>query len=237
MEHYATYLGHSMSMGEDPVLTAALTKLIAEEGINVAIETGTYLGLGSTRFIADCLVAAHPREHLGEKTFITIEASKAHWRQAVVNLIRYPFMKCVWGTTVDIEAAAAFMANDDMLVNHQNYQGIYIDTLDDPVGAYGRELRGMFNSNEPIPDNQQGLLQRYLLKHGDDEPLIILDSAGGIGLLEFNIVTETMAGRTFHLLLDDTHHVKHYRSLQAVEADLDFRIVAKGYSWVLASYR
>lgn len=220
-----------MSMGEDPVLTVALTRLITEEEINVVIETGTYLGLGSTRFIAGCFEGAP-----WPTTFITIEASKTHWQQAVANLARYPFVKCIWGATVDIEAAAKFIAADDMLVNHQNYHGIYIDTLDDPVGAYTSEVRGMFNSNEPIPDNLQGLLQRYLRKHGNDRPLIVLDSAGGIGLMEFNIVLDQMRDRPFYLLLDDIHHVKHYRSARIVEVSPRFTVLAKGTSWILASF-
>lgn len=240
MEWYGSAPGASMSMAEDPGLTASLVDLIRSENINVAIETGTYLGMGSTRFIAECLAQAHP----GPKEFVTIEANYSNWRTARDNLTGYPFVKPLWGASVRITEATAFIAGDDMLINHQNYHGIYIDTLTDPVGLYTREVQGdhRFAGGELVPPvsilwDGEDLLRRQLRDFGDCEPLIILDSAGGVGLLEFNTVVEMMADRKFHLLLDDIHHVKHHRSLLRIAANPRFTIVAKSHSWVLATYR
>lgn len=240
MEWYGSAPGASMSMAEDPGLTASLVDLIRSENINVAIETGTYLGMGSTRFIAECLAQAQP----GPKEFVTIEANYSNWRTARDNLTGYPFVKPLWGASVEVAEATAFIAGDDMLVNHQNYHGVYIDTLSDPVGMYTKEILGSYNfggggGGEPSDALWDGedLLRRQLKDFGDCEPLIILDSAGGVGLLEFNTAMEVMAGRKFHLLLDDIHHVKHFRSMQAIYKDLNFRVVAQSHSWVLATYR
>lgn len=240
MEWYGNAPGRSMSMAEDPGLTASLIDLIRSENTNMAIETGTYLGLGSTRFVAECLALAQP----GPKEFVTMEANYDHWKAACSNLARYPFVKCLWGASVDVAEATAFIAGDDMLINHQKYHGVYIDTLNDPVGMYTKEILGSYNfggggGGEPSDALWDGenLLRRQLNDFGDCEPLIILDSAGGVGLLEFNTVMEGMAGRKFHLLLDDIHHVKHFRSMQAIYKDLDFRTIGKSHSWVLATYR
>jgi hypothetical protein len=81
------------------------------------------------------------------------------------------------------------------------------------------------------------VLAKLLQVHADHAPLIILDTAGGVGFLEFQIVWERMAEKRFALLLDDTHHVKHYRSLQHLRRSADFDIVALGTSWVLATHR
>lgn len=240
MEHYRTYPGHSMTMGEDPNLTSVLSKLIQDEKIDAALETGTYLGLGSTKFVAECLAKVP-----WPKNFITIEANYENWREAVFNLRRFPFVQCLWGASVHIEEAVKFIAADDMLINHQNYHGIYIDTLDDPVGLYTKEIRGEYNfTGFQIPDitdylcnwDGEDLLQRLqLLGHG--APLIILDSAGGIGLLEFQTVLKVMENNPFFILLDDIHHIKHYRSAALIEASPRFETLARSDSWILAGYK
>jgi hypothetical protein len=40
------------------------------------------------------------------------------------------------------------------------------------------------------------------------------------------------------LFLDDTHHLKHFRSLEAIRSDPDFRILklAQDRSWVIATH-
>ena len=46
MEHYALCPDASMTMRDDPVLSAQLRRLIALAAIDVVVETGTYLGTG-----------------------------------------------------------------------------------------------------------------------------------------------------------------------------------------------
>ena len=53
----------------------------------------------------------------------------------------------------------------------------------------------------------------------------VLDSAGGIGRLEFQTMLETMGSTSYALFLDDTHHLKHFRSLQAIRSSPDFRLI------------
>jgi hypothetical protein len=240
MEDYANYPGATMAMQEDPALADQLTRLIAAEKIDVAIETGTYLGTGSTKLIAGCFSQNAP-----PKRFVTVEINFVNWCRAKANLRAYPFIDCRWGSSVEIEAAIEFIETDEMLINHQNYQGIYIDFAHDPVGVYTRELRGQLNFSKDVnvtPDSKdflwegENLLARLLQVHADHRPLIILDSAGGVGLLEFQILMEIMKDRQFFLLLDDTHHIKHYRSLQYILQSPDFDLIAKSDSWVLASH-
>jgi len=240
MEHYATAPNPAMFMREDPVLSEHLVRLIAAAEIDVAIETGTYLGEGSTRFVAECFLQVAP-----PKRFVTTEVHFANWCRAKANLRRYPFVDCRWGSTVDTEAALRFLATDEMLINHRNYHGIYIDDTNDPVGWYSRELRGQLGFSPDVSIGTdarkflwdgENLLLRLFETHRNHRPLIILDSAGGIGWMEFQIVIQQMAQRPFFLLLDDTHHIKHFRSLNYVRNSRDFRLIAQGGSWALASH-
>jgi hypothetical protein len=75
--------------------------------------------------------------------------------------------------------------------------------------------------------------------HRNHRPLVVLDSAGGIGHLEFLITLERMKRASFALLLDDTHHLKHFRALKHVRSSAEFRVVATANdeSWALCVHR
>jgi hypothetical protein len=232
----------SMAMQGDPDLLTALEQAIRRYRVDVAIETGTFLGTGSTRFVAECM-----RRTGRPKSFVTMEVNFQNWCRAVNNLRHFAFVHCVWGCSVEIEQGLEFIANDDMIQNHTEYQDIYIDTLSNPGRFYADELRGIINFADGDKDPAsvvgkerlwmgEGLLARYLDAHRDQTPLVILDSAGGIGLLEFNITSSLMKGNEYLLLLDDAHHVKHYRSLMAIKKDPAFVVLAENAErgWALA---
>ena len=84
----------------------------------------------------------------------------------------------------------------------------------------------------------EGLLAKFLLEVRDANPLVLLDSAGGTGWLEFTALRQTMGDRPYVLLLDDVHHVKHYRSLEHVRRDPSFEIIAldEHHGWMLARH-
>src|SRR5207249_2262859 len=72
----------------------------------------------------------------------------------------------------------------------------------------------------------------------DANPLVLLDSAGGTGWMEFTTLRQTMGDRAYVLLLDDVHHVKHYRSLEHVRRDPSFHIIGldERHGWMLARH-
>jgi hypothetical protein len=248
MKLYGVAGNASMDMKDDPFLSTRLTELIANRKTDVAIETGTLLGLGSTRIIAESFLRVAP-----PKRFVTIEVNFANWCRAKSNLRGYPFIDCRWGRSVSLEKAIDFLKHDEMLINHKKYDNIFIDNIDDPVTAYTRELTGDAVELERNPLAAEGkdihfdgkdylfdgddVLSRLLDVHAGHSPLIVLDSAGGIGFLEFQIVLEKMSGKVFSILLDDTHHVKHCRSLQHIRQSPRFDIFAQSQSWVLATHR
>ena len=56
----------------------------------VVIESGTFLGTGSTRLILEALGATRP------EAFYTIEVSPSLVEQARVNLAAFPWVQVVW---------------------------------------------------------------------------------------------------------------------------------------------
>ena len=85
----------------------------------------------------------------------------------------------------------------------------------------------------------ENLLAKSLERVRDERPLVVLDSAGGTGWLEFTTLRETMGARPYVLLLDDVHHLKHFRSLQHVRRDGAFEILGldEMHGWMLALHK
>jgi len=174
----------------------ASIQMVADEQFQLAIphhdyivESGTYTGLGSTQMLAKT----------NPVSLVTIEADFNCFRQAIDNLSSFHFVTPYWGLSVDRQQAAEF------IVNNQDYYlpNVFVDD-NDPVNFYLNEVS--------VPCFKENLLEHFLLQFLDKNPLILLDSAGGIGFLEYSKVRQIMGTKPHTLILDDTHHVKHYRS-------------------------
>lgn len=243
MKSYKDYPRQSVSMSKDQFFQSTLKELFAGNQINYVIESGTWLGTGSTRTLAKSFPADRP-----PRAYYTIEGNLTFHAIARLNLLKWPFVKPVWGDTVDKEAALAFIRQDEALHHHEKYPEVFIDTLDDPVSFYTNEVEGKLGKNWVISlvdwfgnkclTRKENLLQTLLLRHRDDKPLVLLDSAGGIGWLEYQTVRDSMENRPYWLVLDDIHHLKHFRSFSDVQARTDFRLIAHSLAdgWMIAEH-
>jgi hypothetical protein len=206
MKIYSEYPFASISMVKDDAFINALSRFKPK----YILETGTYLGTGSTQMLSE----------LKPEKLYTIECSYANYSQAKENLKHLPFVECIHGLSVDSNSAISFMEmnsdifTDDVFVDHS-----------DPISFYKNELNGMLNGGERKEDMAQNILKELLPKIADENPLILLDSAGGIGFLEFTEVCEIMKEKPYTIVLDDTHHVKHYRSKIAIYNNDKFEVV------------
>lgn len=206
MKIYKYYQFASIEMLSDKPFLEALKKFKP----SVVVETGTYLGTGSTRMLAE----------LNPQKLYTIECSYTNYTQAKENLKQFPFVECLHGLSVGFEEAKRFMdANIEMFQDD-----VFIDDAN-PIQFYTNEIMGMINGGERKENMRERILLDLLPKIAGENPLILLDSAGGIGLLEFTTVCEIMGSRPYVLVLDDTHHVKHYRSKLRIQQDPMFKIV------------
>jgi hypothetical protein len=250
MKDYANYAKGSISMSKDKVFIDTVERVINNNDINYIVESGTYMGTGSTRTISDILAKNKKKV----TKFYTIEVDNTFYRKAKKNLKKYPFVEPIWGLSVDPEEAIRFVNTDDAISNHEKYPDVFIDTLINPVEFYTNEIKGQLSRTGIKPGLldkifkkktlskekfQTNVFKELLPKIKNSKPIILLDSAGGIGLLEFNTVLEYMGNNEFIIILDDIHHLKHFRSLAYIENSQKFTIINKSIQdgWVIASYK
>lgn len=250
MKEYKTRPHPSNRMSDDPELQHLLQKIISENEIEGVVETGTYDGLGSTTTLAE----AFRTSAMTPNFFYTCDINLSKFKKARKNLAPYPFVSCLWGRSVKLDEAIEFMSHDDMLNHHEKYPDIFIDGAENPVSFYLAECKRGFMSHKRaigyfmrapffrllgIAKYQgEDLLRRLLTRHSNARTLIVLDSAGGIGFLEFKIITEIMKHRRYWLLLDDIMHIKHYRSFEQIKTDPSFHLLGHNTTraWALARH-
>lgn len=198
-------------------LKIALETCISLLHPEVVVETGTYHGDGSTRAVIAAFGDSPPAR------FDTIEASWQHFQIAKNGLAQHPFVTVHYGLSVTRTDALDFMGTDAYVVGDVP-AGLAVDSPD-PWSFYLRELDGLGTADRRARQRPEGLLARLLQQCRDRRPLIVLDSAGGLGWLEYQQVLRTQQDRPFGLVLDDIAHVKHYRSALAVGSDPGFIVV------------
>lgn len=228
-----------VSMSQDAELVSCLTSALNRLNISHAVETGTHHGTGSTRMLIDAFRASHARHYF---TITTMEADWASYTRAVANLAGQGRIEAQWGLSVGREEAIAFLRSDPVLSDHSGEPDIYIDGDGvDPRSFYLNELEGKLTDQDaatPRPPAMPDGLLRNALEKCAEPVLILLDSAGGVGYLEFQIVMDTMK-KPFLLVLDDCNHIKHYRSLRRIKSDPRFKLLKEGGDgrWAVAEYR
>jgi predicted O-methyltransferase YrrM len=183
-------------------------RLVKEYKITEVVETGTFLGNGSTKVFA------------GEGLNVfTIECNSNHLSQAVKNLESNNYNVCfIHGLSLKRENLI---------------KGLMSMTF--PEG-------GIYDSARPKVFYAQEILQPVLVEDAlnlfaknETRQLVFLDSAGGVGYLEF---VEFMSWplsvrREKVLLLDDVTHVKHAKSVQSLKDwGFDIKLSSDGrFAW------
>src|ERR1700730_18188158 len=247
MKLYSAAPRANISMIRDAQLRHLLVEISKSAPITHILETGTYVGLGSTSFIAEVFAIQAPAPQM----FVTIEANYFNWRQAKRNLKGFPFVVPLWGLSTSREEALSFMRSDPALQDHYNFPDIFIDDVKDPFAFYSDEIRGHLGrgTRNPIKTLRQfldrsrcyageDLLAHWLSRLRSHTPLVVLDSAGGVGYLEFNTVRKHMQGQPYFLLLDDIRHLKHFRSHDAIHDNDQFEVLGENpeVGWLLVKY-
>lgn len=229
---YADYPRASIRMVDNESIRCALRLLRDSCEIDYIFETGTFQGDGSTRLLASIF------DKSGVKKLITCEVDKSNFDIAKNNLKDYDFVECRLGLSVSLDEALAFLDTDGAINNHEKFPHIYIDDLKDPKAFYSNEVKGRLldKDNQKIVEDN---LINEILPNLNGTLLVNLDSAGGIGFLEFKSVFSLVKDREkFFILIDDTHHLKHFRSKQFIEQNEFFTVLADDPldGWMLAEY-
>ncbi|OQA11995.1 MAG: hypothetical protein BWY67_00582 [Bacteroidetes bacterium ADurb.Bin397] len=186
---------HGMSSTGE--FASELTKLIADKGIIKVIETGTYLGQGTTKAVLDGMALHKKPFH-----FISIEVNPSFADQARKNTGKVLGLDIWNGLSIPHSMKPTSLTwdyPDHVIVDHQpnHRNALYIAEL-----------------NHHVPDD----MLKKAVEFMDGRPqLVILDSAGHIGSIEFQYLQSLTKGSYF-LALDDTNHVKHYHSMELIRS-------------------
>ena len=193
-----------------------LRDIIRQAKPRFIVETGTYLGQGTTRIISSAL----KENNLTGAIFYSVECNPEHHRQALENLGKsglLPFVKPLLGVSVPrslLPDAAAIR-----LETIENVSGdIFVDHSEDKrIELYLNETN--------YPNLAEDLLGRCLRECEGKPGLLLLDSAGHMGNVEFHYVLKLLRGPCY-IALDDIRHVKHAASLAQMKADPRFEVLA-----------
>lgn len=202
------------------------------------IETGTYDGLGTTLSILMALSDAHGKNS-GWK-FITIEINPDLCLRAGRNLGAHciPVSSCEIRNQLSVDSA--------LLPSEDEIQKKFVEAEEhgaegcDIVVDHHKENRARLYFGECsklYKDGDNGLL-RAINEFDGCPDFVLLDSAGHIGKIEFDIFCKNVKGKCL-LALDDVFHVKHNESYNSIKEDPRFRIMAIGrekFGWLIAEF-
>lgn len=214
--------GMSITGGE---FKTAIEKLIQDYSIHNVIETGTYKGTGSTRIIAEAL-----NKKGIEYNLFTMEANPEFANEAVDNLRPFPYVNVINGYSLPkyLLPTKEYVKN---MLTELDKEDIYVDFQDHER----LELYGSDNRYEVTYDNLQMVLRFF----GWRADLIVLDSSGAMGWIEFQYVMQLLKGEAI-IVLDDTNHVKHFKSLQHIKKNPKFQMIFESqekFGFCIAKYR
>jgi len=204
-----------MKVSTESQFAVELRRLFERTRPTKIIETGTYMGMGTTAMIGAALAACA----IAQPEFYSIEVNRAHFMAAHQNVQRQRInVQLMLGLSVPRSLLPTRQEIQRQYV-HNQVDGVYVDF--DPatrVEQYYRET-----DFGDLPDD---LLGKCLDRFQGRPDFVLLDSAGHMGFVEFQYLMGRVQG-PFALALDDVNHVKHYQSLQALKQDPRFQILVE----------
>jgi hypothetical protein len=168
-----------------------VNELLANNEVDEIVETGAFNGLGSTSVFAET-----------KKYVFSIECNYNNFVNATNNLINYENVCVVHGLSLNRQDLVRGLLNESFDIQTK-YDSDY------PKAFYMREI-----SHQVVVENALDLFCNNHRKQ-----LVFLDSAGGVGFLEFNAFMNYNKSYLFNkiLMLDDISHIKHKRSVEKLE--------------------
>ena len=179
------------------------------------IETGTYLGTGTTMVIARAIRDLR----LDTALFYSIEVNPMHVQRARQNLSRAGLgVEILHGLSVPRALLPTLAQIQQTYVNNVVAEGIVVDHEEaDRANLYHRET--------DFPGLPDDLLGKVLAEFDYKPDFVLLDSGGHIGHIEFRYTLDRLRGPCV-IALDDIHHVKHFQSFRDLRADDRFDLIA-----------
>lgn len=207
------YVKNGMVVSDDSAFSEAIRRIVQQVRPQKIIETGTYLGRGTTAILAEALRVAGLKA-----TFFTIEVNPKYHAQARAYLESKGYsVKPLCGLSIPRRLLPDREQISFSLLQVAGEESIFVDHPDSV-----RAERYYQETDFPnVPDD---LLGRCLEAFDGRPDFVLLDSAGHLGWIEFQYLLERLKGPCI-LALDDIYHVKHYRSFQRMQKDKRFEIL------------
>ncbi|REJ84534.1 MAG: hypothetical protein DWQ44_08960 [Bacteroidetes bacterium] len=194
-------------------LKQKIFQMVTQEKPMRILETGTYLGTGSTRAFVDAAISSgHSLQ------FHTIEVNEGHFELARKNLSDALLnFKCSFYMWNGLSVPASLIPSE---IDVDFPESVITDSFDES-----------FYHNEIVGFIQDDCISKAILAMGGFPDMILLDSAGHMGTIEFCHLMSLHDGITpFTLILDDTMHRKHYKTMELVRKDKSFKILHESES-------
>jgi GT2 family glycosyltransferase/glycosyltransferase involved in cell wall biosynthesis/Tfp pilus assembly protein PilF len=181
------------------------------------LETGTFVGNGTTNVIASALRDLGSR---GAK-FYSIEVNPGLHAIARRNLEKAglsPYVNLLNGLSVPRSLLPGMEEIERRTVKEIGKDPVYVDHAEkDRVEKYYNETN--------FPGVADDLIGRVLGVFGFRPDFVLLDSGGHMGTIEFTYLISRLEGEC-HIALDDIFHVKHRESFSRMSSDPRFEIIA-----------
>ena len=194
------------------------------------IETGTFLGTGTTHIIARTLRELGSRE----VSFKTIECNPRNAEQARANLNRAglgDFVQVINGVTLPRAMLPSITEIEREYIGQKFDEQIFVDHAE-------QQRAILYHQETEFPNIPDDALGRCMKEFQNRPDFVLLDSAGHLGNLEFNYFVKLLKGPCV-IALDDVYHVKHHKSLKQIQSDSRFNILAlsrEKFGFCIASF-
>ena len=195
----------------------SIHRVIEQTGPRKLIETGTYLGTGTTAVIAMAL------RDLGlddVAMFCSIEVNPKNAVRAKQNLAKMGLnVEILNGLSVPrcccLRCSKSSKASFEMSLPINS--SLITKKLIGPSSISMRRI------SRPCPTT---CLARSCRTFDDRPDFVLLDSGGHMGFVEFRYLIDTLRGPCV-IALDDVGHVKHFRSFETIRRDERFEVLAQ----------
>ena len=180
------------------------------------IETGTYLGTGTTAIIAEAL----RNLSIKDAKFYSIEVNPENYLEAKKNLTErglIGYVNLLNGVSIPRTLLPSIEDIESTTVNSVQYDDIFVDHKE-------TERTVLYFSETNFPDVRDDLLGEKLREFNYKPDFILLDSAGSMGFIEFRYLVNKLKGDCI-IALDDIYHIKHHKSFRFMQSDPRFRIL------------
>jgi hypothetical protein len=200
------------NVAPDSEFALTLKRIFRERRPMRVIETGTHVATGTTRIIGEAIREAG----LTGVQFISIEVNPQYAQQARAN---------AQAAQIPVDLRQGLSVPRSLLPTPEQVRREYVEQVDPAVFVdHPDHLRVQtYVAETDFPYAHDDLLGIALRAWHGRPDFVLLDSAGHMGIIEYEYTLSLLEGPCT-LMLDDTRHVKHAQSVARIKQDPRFTI-------------